>query len=101
MEGQARQLTANMHIEELFTGREVFKDAVRGAVQSELDQYGLQVDNINIAELDDTEGSNYFANRRKKILETTANEARVAVAVAKKVRAPRSASCPPAQRFSF
>lgn len=84
MEGQARQLTANMHIEELFTGREEFKDAVRGAVQSELDQYGLQVDNINIAELDDTDGSNYFANRRKKILETTANEARIAVAIAKK-----------------
>ena len=80
IEGDVRTLSANLSIEDIFTGRSAFKDDVVNNVQKQLDQYGLEIYNANMEELKDGPGSNYFESLSQKIQAEAQNKAKVDVA---------------------
>lgn len=83
IEGETRAIVSTMTMEEIFNKRQVFKDKVIKCVQTELDQFGLKVYNANVKELQDTDGSQYFAFLSMKAHEGAQNQAKVDVARAK------------------
>ncbi|KAL1310881.1 hypothetical protein AAFC00_001112 [Neodothiora populina] len=85
IEGETRAIVSTMTMEEIFNKRQVFKDKVIKCVQSELDQFGLKVYNANVKELQDTDGSQYFAFLSKKAHEGAQNQAKVDVANARMI----------------
>lgn len=84
IEGETRVLAAQMTIEEIFRDRAVFKSTIIKNVQEELDQFGLQIFNANIKELQDTAGSEYFQYLRQKTRSEAEGQARIDMAEAKK-----------------
>jgi flotillin len=85
-------------MEELFQGRQQFKENITKHIQSELDQFGIKIcisppfftwfieltiDNANVKELHDTEGSEYFSFMRRRAIEGAMNQAKVEVATAR------------------
>ena len=81
-------------MEELFQGRQQFKENITKHIQSELDQFGIKIcpsshfaililDNANVKELHDTEGSEYFLFMRRRATEGAMNQAKVEVAQAR------------------
>jgi flotillin len=85
LEGETRILSAQMTIDQIFSDRQAFKDILINAVQKELDQFGLQIYNANIKELQDSPGSEYFSFIRQKKRSEAENRAKVDVAEAKKI----------------
>lgn len=83
IEGETRAIVSTMTMEEIFNKRQMFKDKVIACVQSELNQFGLKVYNANVKELQDTEGSKYFAFLSMKAHEGAQNQAKVDVAKAR------------------
>lgn len=79
IEGESRGLSATLEIEDIFEGRRRFKDGIVTAVQSQLDGLGLYIHNGNIEELKDSEGSNYFREKAKRIASSAENEAKIAI----------------------
>lgn len=80
IEGETRSLSANLSIEDIFTGRSAFKNDIITNVKSQLDQYGLEIYNANIEELKDSDSSNYFRSLAQKIKAEAENKAKVEVA---------------------
>jgi flotillin len=80
IEGETRTLSANLSIEDIFTGRSAFKVDIVSNVKGQLDQYGLEIYNANIEELKDSESSNYFRSLAQKIKAEAENKAKVEVA---------------------
>ncbi len=80
IEGEARSLAANISIEDIFTGRNEFKNSIINHVQPQLDQYGLAIYNANIEELKDSDSSNYFKSLALRIKAEAENKAKVQVA---------------------
>lgn len=80
IEGETRAVSANLSIEDVFTGRSVFKNDVVNNVKLQLEQYGLEIYNANIEELKDSESSNYFKSLSQKIKAEAENKAKVDVA---------------------
>jgi flotillin len=80
IEGETRTLSANLSIEDIFTGRSAFKNDIVGNVKAQLDQYGLEIYNANIEELKDSDTSNYFRSLAQKIKAEAENKAKVEVA---------------------
>ncbi|GBC01178.1 hypothetical protein RclHR1_00410005 [Rhizophagus clarus] len=83
IEGETRVIAAAMTMEEIFQERKGFKEQVIKNVQAELDQFGLFIYNANVKQLQDTQGSEYFAYMRMKTHEGAVNQAKVDVAEAK------------------
>lgn len=77
IEGETRVLAAQMTIEQIFNDRSKFKTAIISNIQDELDQFGLQVFNANIKELQDTPGSEYFQFLRQKTRATAEKQAAI------------------------
>ena len=85
VEGEARQLTAEMSVEDLFHKRDVFKSLINEKVGNEIKELGLKIINANIKELSDTsEDNKYFTYRKQRAIEIANYEAKVDVAEAKK-----------------
>jgi flotillin len=80
--GETRVIAASMSIEQIFQDRKTFRDYVSKHIQTELDQFGLQIYNANIKELKDAPGSEYFKYRAAKTMQTTINQSKADVAVA-------------------
>jgi flotillin len=80
IEGETRTMSANLSIEEIFSGRSAFKNDMVENVQIQLDQYGLDIYNANIEELRDSETSNYFNSLSQRIKSEAENRAKVEVA---------------------
>lgn len=85
IEGETRALSASMTIEEIFSDRKTYKESLLMEIQKELDTFGLQVYNINVKELQDTPGSEYFERVRQKKRSEAENNAKINIAEAKKV----------------
>nr|CAG8435636.1 13591_t:CDS:2 [Entrophospora candida] len=83
IEGETRVISAGMTMEEMFRERRRFKEKVIKNVQAELDQFGLFVYNSNIKQLQDIQGSEYFAYLRMKTHEGAVQQATVDVSEAK------------------
>ena len=83
IEGETRVLAASMEIEQIFNGRDKFKQTIISKVQEELDQFGLNILNANVKELADMPGSEYFKHMRQKTRAGAENQARVEIANAK------------------
>lgn len=79
IEGETRAVSANLSIEDVFTGRSIFKNDVVTNVKLQLDQYGLEIYNANIEELKDSDTSNYFKSLSQKIKAEAENKAKVDV----------------------
>lgn len=85
VEGEARGLTAKMTIEEMFSGKDTFKEVVVDKIDADLRQFGLRVHNANIKEMSDFDQNNrYFEYRKKRAIETANYEAQVEVSKAKR-----------------
>lgn len=83
IEGETRDIAANLDILEIFNGREVFRQRMMGTVQDELYKFGLIIYNANIKELEDAPNSKYFENMRQRKLADVENKARTDIAEAK------------------
>ena len=85
LQGEIRVLTANLTIEEMFSGRQKFRDDVIVHCQQDLKQLGLYIVNMNIEEMEDYDENNkYFIYRKQRAIEMANNEAREDVAKATK-----------------
>jgi flotillin len=85
IEGEARSVAANLPIEEIFYGRNLFKNEILHGIQTQLEQYGLCIYNANIEELKDSDSSNYFKMLSQKIKSTAENQAKVDVSEQNKI----------------
>jgi flotillin len=85
LEGETRIQSAQMTLEQIFNDRKAFKEILVGNVQEELDQFGLEIYNANIKELQDSKGSEYFSFLRQKKRSEAENRAKIDIAEAKKV----------------
>ncbi|KAB8346080.1 hypothetical protein FH972_023131 [Carpinus fangiana] len=83
IEGETRSIVSTMSMEELFRERTIFKKKVIDSVQSELEQFGLQIYNANVKELQDGANSEYFATLSRKAHEGALNQAKIDVADAR------------------
>ena len=83
IEGEARVIVSSMTMEEIFKERQIFKQKVIDNVQQELTNFGLRIYNANVKELQDTPGSEYFANLSRKAHEGAVNQAKIDVAEAR------------------
>jgi flotillin len=84
LEGETRVLAGKMTIEDIFNGREKFKQDLITHIQEELNHFGLVIYNANIKELQDSPGSEYFQFIRQKKRSEADNIAKVDVAEATK-----------------
>jgi len=85
IEGEARTVASNSKMEDIFTGRDIFKNNIFNALTDPLKKIGLKILNGNIQDLRDAEGSDYFKNLSKKIAAQTENKAKVDIAEQKKI----------------
>jgi flotillin len=85
IEGETRSLAANQAIEDIFAARGAFKDDIVKSVQTQLDQYGLDIYNANVEELRDSDTSNYFKSLSQRIKAEAENLAKVQVAEQNKI----------------
>lgn len=85
IEGETRALAANLSIEEIFSGRSVFKNEIVTNVQTQLDKLGSEIFNANIEKLEDSANSNYFFSLSQKIKAEAENRAKVEVAEQTKI----------------
>lgn len=85
IEGETRALSASMTIEQIFSDRKTYKELLLKEIQDELDVFGLKIYNVNIKELQDTPGSEYFERVRQKKRSEAENNAKINIAEAKKV----------------
>ena len=83
IEGETRILTASMTIEDIFSNKQNFKETIVQGVQRELEQFGLEINNANIREMQDPPESKYFIHLRQRVLEEALNKAKVDVAEAR------------------
>ena len=67
---------------ELFKSREEFKEKIENAVRLELEQFGVQVTNANIREMEDDEQTKYFENQSQRAVNEAEAGARIATAEA-------------------
>jgi len=85
VEGETRVLTAQLTVEEMFNGREVFRERVSEKIAPDLESLGLKIYNANIREMEDFDENNkYFEYRKQRAIEMANNEARSDVAHAQK-----------------
>lgn len=86
IEGETRGLTARLNVEEMFSGKDKFRDEVVKKIDSDLNKFGLSVENANIKEMADYDKNNkYFEYRKQRAIETANFEAQVDVAEAKRM----------------
>jgi flotillin len=85
IEGETRVLSASMAIEEIFSDRKKYKELLLHGIQDELNRFGLEVYNVNIKELQDTPGSEYFERVRQKKRSQAENDAKINIAEAQKI----------------
>jgi len=85
IEGETRSLAANQAIEDIFAARGAFKNDIVKSVQTQLDQYGLDIYNANVEELRDSDTSNYFKSLSQRIKAEAENLAKVQVAEQNKI----------------
>lgn len=83
LEGTTRTLSAKLTTDELFHGREAFKNNVVKGVEEELAEIGLEIISANIQEMSDSDKDNlYFSHLKKRATETASNQSRIDVAQA-------------------
>lgn len=83
IEGETRGLTAQLTVEEMFNGKEIFRERVVEKLQPDLSQLGVKIYNANIQEMRDYDENNkYFEYRKQRAIEMANNEARRDVAQA-------------------
>lgn len=66
IEGETRDIAANLDILEIFNGREVFRQRMMGTVQDELYKFGLVIYNANIKELGKFFGAGRLLGERQR-----------------------------------
>ena len=84
IEGETRVLTASLTLEEIFSGRDEFRDNVTTRIDHELGKLGFAIHNANIQEMSDHEGSEYFQFLRQRARANAENDARMNIAEAQK-----------------
>jgi flotillin len=78
--GACRRQAGTLELEHIFSDRTKFRDQVIDIINKELFPFGLHILTMNIDELEDMEGNEYFKYLRKRALEGAVNTAKVAVA---------------------
>ncbi len=78
--GACRRQAGNLLLSEIFSDRLKFRDDVIHIINEELRQFGMSILTMNIEELEDMEGNEYFKYMKKKALEGAVNKAKIDVA---------------------
>lgn len=60
IEGETRGLTARLTVEEMFNGKEVFREQVIEKLEPDLGALGLRIYNANIQEMRDYDANNKY-----------------------------------------
>lgn len=85
IEGETRGLTAQLTVEEMFNGKDKFRETVIEKLAPDLAELGVVIYNANIQEMRDYDDKNkYFEYRKQRAIEIASNEARRDVAEAQK-----------------
>lgn len=84
IEGETRVLTASLTLEQIFSGRDEFRDQVTERIDRELGKVGFVIHNANIQEMSDHEGSEYFQFLRQRARANAEAEARKNIAEAQR-----------------
>lgn len=82
IEGEGRIIAGGLELDQLQGRREQVRDELMGKLGPDFSLVGCEILNVNVAELMDTAGQEYFAERRKRALSEAMNTARTAVAEA-------------------
>lgn len=80
--GESRILAASMGINDLFSNRSKLKTELAEEVNKILSELGIEMLNLNIEELQDSDGSSYFHQQSQKALADVVKQAKIAVAKA-------------------
>lgn len=83
-EGEMRSLCASLSMDQVFGDRKAFKDLLVSKMQEELDHFGLIIYNINIKDLHDSPGSEYFISLRQKKKSEAEAAAKINISESKK-----------------
>ena len=75
--GETRLLTGAMGVEDIFGNRKAFKEQITERIQECLEVFGIKVDNVNVGELSDDSGSDYFKNLSVRALQQAHRDADV------------------------
>jgi flotillin len=78
--GACRRQAGTLDLEHIFSDRTKFRDQVIEIINKELLQFGLHIFTMNIEELEDMEGNEYFKYLRRRALEGAINMAKIDVA---------------------
>ena len=84
LEGEVRILASSLTVEQIFADRLSFKNKIVTIVAEELSQFGLEIYNANIKELQDSPGSEYFSFVRQKKRSESESKAKVEISEATK-----------------
>jgi flotillin len=95
--GQLRLTVASLTIEQINQDREMFLDAIRKNIDTELQKIGLSLINVNITDITDESG--YIESIGKKAASTAVNQAKVDVAQQEKTGAVGEANAQREQRI--
>lgn len=85
IQGEIRLAAGRVSLDDLFNNREEFKEKITDEIKKQLAVFGLDIYNLNIKELTDTKGNEYFVFMRKRALEGAVNKAKVDVAEQNKI----------------
>lgn len=78
--GACRRQAGTLELEHIFSDRTKFRDEVIDIINRELFSFGLNILTMNIEELEDMEGNEYFKYLRRRALEGAVNMAKIDVA---------------------
>lgn len=85
--GHIRILTAQMDIDEIFSGRDELREKVTNRIREDLRIHGIDLQDINVQELDDIHDDPdnvYFKHRRQRAVQSAVQKMHVDVAEAEK-----------------
>jgi flotillin len=78
--GACRRQAGTLELEHIFSDRNKFRDQVIDVINNDICPFGLHILTMNIEELEDMEGNEYFKYLRKRALEGAVNIAKIDVA---------------------
>lgn len=82
--GESRILCANLSAQQLASDREGFRRTISDNIQNDLLKFGIKLFNINVGELVDSEGNEYFHHLKQNTLQNAKSDALIATSDAKK-----------------
>ncbi len=82
--GELRSLTNESSVMDILSKREIIREKITNKLQTDFDKIGIELYNVNIGEIKDTVGSEFFKYLKLRAIETASNQSKIDVAKAKR-----------------